>query len=45
MSLDRQNGSQKSELESTAKTPLQGLQLPSSSGLVEVGEMEGYWEV
>ncbi|KAJ5218293.1 mitochondrial carrier [Penicillium cinerascens] len=40
MSLDRQDGSQKKELESTAKPALQGLQLPSSSSPVEVSVRE-----
>ncbi|KAJ5140581.1 hypothetical protein N7448_003989 [Penicillium atrosanguineum] len=40
MSLDRQNGSQKSELETTAKPTLQGLQLPSSSSPVEDSDRE-----
>lgn len=45
MSLDRQDGSQKKELESAAKPALQGLQLPSSSNPVEVGGMQDPWGV
>lgn len=45
MSLNRQDGSPKSELEHAAKPALQGLQLPSSSSPKEVGKMRAPGEL